>query len=80
MSDSPTTVGAPEIVAPEGLPLALVEAALLVGPDDQRYRDALERNVAAFEAGDAEAFVDEFIGARWPDYRPSRTTYAPPSS
>ncbi len=50
--------------------LALVEAALLVGPKEQAYRDALERNVSAFDPGDAEAFVDEFIGARWPDYRP----------
>lgn len=50
--------------------VALVEAALLVGPDEQRYRDALAGNVAAFNPDDAEAFVDEFIGARWPDYRP----------
>jgi pimeloyl-ACP methyl ester carboxylesterase len=50
--------------------LALIEAALLVGPKEHAYRDALERNVAAFDPGDAEAFVDEFIGARWPDYRP----------
>ncbi len=50
--------------------LALVEAALLVGPQEDAYRASLERNVAAFAAGgDPEAFVDEFIGARWPNYR-----------
>jgi pimeloyl-ACP methyl ester carboxylesterase len=50
--------------------LALVEAALLVGPQEDAYRASLQRNVAAFAAGgDPEAFVDEFIGVRWPDYR-----------
>jgi pimeloyl-ACP methyl ester carboxylesterase len=57
---------APEMV----YSLALVEAALLVGPKEGAYRAALARNVAAFREGDAEAIVDEFIGARWPDYRP----------
>ena len=50
--------------------LALVEAALLAGPSEQAYRDALQRNVQAFDPGNAAAFVDEFIGARWPGYRP----------
>jgi pimeloyl-ACP methyl ester carboxylesterase len=50
--------------------LALVEAALLVGPEERKYRESLRRNVAAFDADNAETFVDEFIGARWPDYRP----------
>lgn len=50
--------------------LALVEAALLVGPQEDAYRASLERNVAAFAAGgNPEGFVDEFIGARWPNYR-----------
>lgn len=50
--------------------LALVEAALLVGASEQAYRESLRRNVAAFDADNPEPFVDEFIGARWPNYRP----------
>ncbi len=51
--------------------LALVEAALLVGPKEQAYRDALKRNIEQFDEADAETIVDEFIGARWPNYRPT---------
>ncbi len=50
--------------------LSLLEAALLVGPDERAYRDALRRNIARFDEADAEAIVDDFIGARWPGYRP----------
>lgn len=51
--------------------LALVEAALIVGPQERVYRDALARSVAAYKPEGTEALVDEFIGARWPGYRPS---------
>ena len=56
---------APEVVHS----LALLEAALLVGPDEQAYRNALARNIEQFSEADAESIVDEFIGARWPNYR-----------
>jgi pimeloyl-ACP methyl ester carboxylesterase len=64
---------APELVHS----LALVEAALLVGPDEHRYRDALKRNIAGFSKDDAESIVDEFIGARWPGYRPTLDHHLP---
>jgi pimeloyl-ACP methyl ester carboxylesterase len=57
--------------------LALVEAALLVGPDEEKYRNALKRNIEAFSEADAEAIVDEFIGARWPGYRPTLDRHLP---
>lgn len=49
--------------------LALLEAALLVGPNEQTYRDALTRTIERFREEDAEAVVDHFLGERWPGYR-----------
>ena len=57
--------------------LALLEAALLVGPNEQVYRDALARNVEQFSDADAGSIVDEFIGARWPGYRPVLDRHLP---
>lgn len=53
------------LAAPENVhPLALVEAALFVGPDEAACRAALRRTIEAFGENTVETVVDKFIDAR----------------
>jgi pimeloyl-ACP methyl ester carboxylesterase len=49
--------------------LALLEPALAVGASAQSYREALVRGVQRYREAGAAIAVDEFLGARWPEYR-----------
>lgn len=56
---------APEVVHS----LALLEPALMAGASAQGYRDSLARSTDRFREAGAEVALEEFLGARWPDYR-----------
>jgi pimeloyl-ACP methyl ester carboxylesterase len=49
--------------------LALLEPALMVGASAQGYRESLARGVERYREADAAVVVDEFLKARWPQYR-----------
>ena len=49
--------------------LALLEPALMVGESAAGYRDSLARAVQRFQSAGATVVVDEFLEARWPEYR-----------
>jgi pimeloyl-ACP methyl ester carboxylesterase len=49
--------------------LALLEPGLMVGASAQSYREALVRGVQRYREAGAAIAVDEFLRARWPEYR-----------
>jgi pimeloyl-ACP methyl ester carboxylesterase len=49
--------------------LALLEPGLMVGVSEEPYRVALAQGAARLRSAGATVAVQEFFGARWPDYR-----------
>jgi pimeloyl-ACP methyl ester carboxylesterase len=49
--------------------LALLEPALIVGDSGAAYRESLQGAVKRYREAGAETVVDEFLRARWPEYR-----------
>jgi pimeloyl-ACP methyl ester carboxylesterase len=49
--------------------LVLLEPGLMVGASAQGYREALARGVERYREAGAAVVVDEFLQARWPEYR-----------
>jgi pimeloyl-ACP methyl ester carboxylesterase len=49
--------------------LALLEPALLIGKCAEEYRLALARGAQRYREVGAAVVVDEFLAARWPEYR-----------
>ena len=49
--------------------LALLEPALIAGESAAGYRDSLTRNIERYRELGAAVVLDEFLRARWPDYR-----------
>jgi pimeloyl-ACP methyl ester carboxylesterase len=49
--------------------LALLEPALMVGASAQGYRESLARASERYRDAGAAVVVDEFLQARWPQYR-----------
>jgi pimeloyl-ACP methyl ester carboxylesterase len=49
--------------------LALLEPGLMVGASAQGYRESLARGVERYREAGAAVVVDEFLKARWPQYR-----------
>jgi pimeloyl-ACP methyl ester carboxylesterase len=49
--------------------LALLEPGLMVGASAQGYRESLKRNAERYQEAGAAVVVEEFLQARWPDYR-----------
>jgi pimeloyl-ACP methyl ester carboxylesterase len=49
--------------------LSLLEPGLMVGSSAQGYRESLKRNAERYREVGAAVVVDEFLQARWPEYR-----------